>query len=305
MKISGFTMVRNATRFYFPVKESILSALPVVDEFIVALGDCETGDKTREEIESIGSDKIKIYDRVWSEEDFVKSRIFAKETNFALSKCTGDWCFYLQADEVIHEKDYDKIKNACTKYLDKKEVDGFLFDYYHFWGDYDHYLPFHGWYKNEIRIIRNNAGIYSRNDAQSFLKNDGEKLNVIPIGANIYHYGWVRPPQMMQSKKKEHDSIHHGKEKISKEYKLLPGEFDYGTLGRIPVFKGTHPKVMEKRISEFFWKDKLNYSKKGKVSRKKFKHEKAKYEILTFIEKYFNGGKEIFGYSNWNKLKNV
>ena len=102
MKISGFTMVRNATKYYFPVRESIESILPIVDEFIVALGKGDSGDTTREAIESIGSPKIRIIDRVWREEDFAESRIFAIETNFALSQCTGDWCFYLQADEVIH-----------------------------------------------------------------------------------------------------------------------------------------------------------------------------------------------------------
>ena len=35
MKISGFTMVRNAGKYYFPIKESIQSVLPIVDEFIV------------------------------------------------------------------------------------------------------------------------------------------------------------------------------------------------------------------------------------------------------------------------------
>lgn len=47
MKISGFTMVRNATKYYFPIKESILSILPIVDEFIIALGDNDPDDYTR------------------------------------------------------------------------------------------------------------------------------------------------------------------------------------------------------------------------------------------------------------------
>jgi hypothetical protein len=79
MKISGFTMVRNATRYYFPIKESILSVLPIVDEFIVALGQGDSDDKTREEIESIQSNKVKIIDRVWSEQDFVDGKIFADD----------------------------------------------------------------------------------------------------------------------------------------------------------------------------------------------------------------------------------
>jgi hypothetical protein len=303
MKISAFTMVRNATRYYFPIKESILSILPIVDEFVVALGEGDPGDKTREEIESIPSDKIRIIDRIWHEEDFVESRIFAKETNFALSQCQGDWCFYLQADEVVHENDLPTIQQACHDHLENKEVDGLLFKYFHFYGDYEHHLPFHGWYKNEIRIVRNNAGVYSFRDAQSFRKNDNQKLNVAPIDAHIYHYGWVRPPHLMQSKKKEHDSIHHGKEKISKAYESKPEDFDYGALGKVPLFKGEHPAVMDGFRQKLYWKDQLNYAKKAKPNREKMKHEKLKYKLLSFLENNFNGGRSIFGYSNWNILK--
>lgn len=295
-------MVRNAEKYYFPIRESILSILPIVDEFIVALGNNDENDNTRNIIESIQSDKIKIFDRTWSEDDFKESKIFAIETNFALSQCTGDWCFYLQADEVVHENDLDKIVADCQYYLDKKEVDGLLFSYYHFWGDYDHYLPFHGWYKNEIRIIRNNAGVFSYKDAQSFRKNNHEKLNVMETDAHIYHYGWVRPPGRMQAKKKEHDSIHHGIGNTEIAYKLLPGEFDYGPMGRLPIFNSNHPAVMLEFMQKLNWQQKLNQTKSAKLQRPLMKHERLKYRILTFLENKLNKGKEFFGYSNWNKL---
>ncbi|HEX8039536.1 MAG TPA: glycosyltransferase family 2 protein, partial [Chryseosolibacter sp.] len=60
MKISGFTIVRNAAKLYYPVKPSIESILPLVDEFIVVLGDCDADDTTEKEISSIGSDKIRL-----------------------------------------------------------------------------------------------------------------------------------------------------------------------------------------------------------------------------------------------------
>ena len=296
-------MVRNADKYYFPIKESIESILPIVDEFVVALGDNSEGDKTREIIESIGSDKVKIIDRVWSQQEFIDGNIFAKETNIALSECTGDWCFYLQADEVVHEKDLDNIKMYCQKYLDNEEVDGFLFHYNHFFGDYDHYLPVHSWYKNEIRIVRNRVGIYSYKDAQSFRRNDNQKLNVIEIEPYIYHYGWVRPPELMQSKRQEQASMHHGIDKSTDEYLLKPNEFDYGYLGSVAEFKDTHPAVMQGFISAIPWKHKLNYKHKGRLNRPKMKHEKFKYQLLSFLEKTFNGNRYFFGYSNWNKIK--
>lgn len=303
MKISGFTMVRNATKYYFSIKESILSILPIVDEFIVALGDCDPEDETRKEIESIKSHKIKILDRIWSEKDYKDGKIFAIETNFALSQCSGDWCFYLQADEVIHENDLQSINEMCQKYLDNQNVDGFLFRYHHFFGDYNHFLPFHGWYRREIRIVRNYKKIFSYKDAQSFRKNENEKLKVIPINARVYHYGWVRPPQLMQSKKKEQDSIHNGKSETENAYYNAPIGFEFGNLGKLPIFRDSHPKVMEKLISEIFWENTLNYSSKGKLIRKKMKHEKLKYRIITTIENLFNGGNDILGYKNWHIIK--
>ncbi len=296
-------MVRNATKYYFPIRESIMSVLPVVDEFVVALGQGDPDDRTREVIGSIGSEKIRIYDRVWNESDFIDGKVFAGETNFALSQCRGDWCIYLQADEVIHEKDHEKIATLCEKYHPETRVDGFLLRFKHFFGDYEHYLPYHGWYKNEIRIIRNHAGIYSYKDAQSFRKNDDEKLNVVRTDADVFHYGWVRPPHLMQSKKKEQDSMHHGKDKTREEYRCKPKEFSYGALGNIPVYPGTHPVIMEDFRKKINWKEKLNYSKKAKLDRPKMKHEKAKYRFITMIENIFNHGKDLFGYTNWNIIR--
>jgi hypothetical protein len=302
MKISGFTMVRNADKLYYPVRESILSVLPVVDEFIVALGEGDKEDRTRTYIDSIASDKIKVYNRIWKEEDFVKGKIMADETNFALNQCSGDWCFYLQADEVVHEKDLNNIIKACEDADNNHDIDGLLFKYYHFWGDYVHYLPFHGWYKNEIRIVRNKRRVYSIKDAQSFRKDENEILKVKEIDAHIYHYGWVRPPGHMQTKKNQIDSIYHGTEAIEKISNLLPDEFDYGALGNVPYFEGSHPEVMKEFMLKLNWTGKLNYSRTAKINRPKFKHEILKYRLLSFIENKFNSGKDIFGYRNWIKI---
>ena len=154
MTISGFTMVRNADKFYFPIKESIMSILPIVDEFVIALGAGDETDRTEALIRSINSEKIKIIPRVWDEKAMVDAKIYADETNFALENCSGDWCFYLQADECVHEEDHEKIKLACAQNLDLENVDALLFNYRHFWGDYDHYLPYHGWYRQEIRLFK-------------------------------------------------------------------------------------------------------------------------------------------------------
>ena len=38
MKVSGFTFIKNAEMLGYPFIESIQSVLPIVDEFIIAVG---------------------------------------------------------------------------------------------------------------------------------------------------------------------------------------------------------------------------------------------------------------------------
>jgi hypothetical protein len=300
MKISGFTMVRNAGKYYFPIKEAILSILPIVDEFIVALGNCDADDDTLLQIESIQSPKIKIFHTIWDEQQFKDGNIFKVQTDLALDQCSGDWCFYLQADEVVHEADLQTIKQACLKYFHHLEVEGLLLKYYHFWGDYLHHLPYHGWCKKEIRIIRNDANIRSYKDALSFRKK-GEKLQVKLVDAYIYHYGYVRPPFTMTPKKKEQDGMHWGKEKAEAFYQSADLPFDFGNLKKLPIFKGTHPAVMQERMESLNWQAFLSDNQMPKAPRAKFKHEKLKYRVLSQFENWLN--RELFSFNNFKMLK--
>ncbi len=297
MKISGFTMVRNAGKLYYPIRACIESLLPLVDEFIVALGEGDADDDTLQQILSIGSDKIKIYPRVWDEVLFKDGAIFREETTFALQQCTGDWCIYLQADEVIHEDDLPKIKTACEKYYNDKEVEGMLIWYHHFFGDYEHEVISHGWCAHEIRIVRNGLGAESYKDAISF-RIDNRKMKVAEIDVPIYHYGWVRPPELMTKKRNLQHDMHHGKEGGEAYY--TQDLFQYGPLGRLDRFRGTHPAVMKGWLAKFNWAHQLNYTTQHRhLNRDLYKHEKPKYRVLNFIEKNFNNRRQIFTFTNW------
>lgn len=317
MKISGFTFIKNATKLFFPVKESILSILPIVDEFIIALGDCDPDDRTREEINSIGSEKIKIIDTVWDESAYPKSTIFAQQTDIAKENCKGDWLFYLQSDEVVHEKYLPEIVKCCKQYFNDSEVEGLLFKYKHFWGDFNHYHMAHNWYPKEIRIIRNHKAIHSWRDAQSFRrffsfdysardylkKTEAKKLNVAEVDAFIFHYGWVRPPYLMSKKQKNNTLLLKGEGRLQEINKKYGKPFDYGPLNQLKEFKGKHPKVMENWIKQFDWEDQLQYSGKRSKGRPIHKHEKFKYKLITFIEQNFLNGRQIGGFKNYNIIR--
>lgn len=314
MKISGFSFVRNGYKLYYPVAESIRSILPIVDEFVVAIGKGDPDDETREIIADIGDPKIKIIDTLWEEKYFKKGIINAIQTDIAKNACSGDWLFYLQADEVVHEKYLPMIKQRCAELLDNQRVEGLLFRYKHFWGDYNHYHKSHGWYPYEIRIVRNAPHIHSWQSAQSFRyfeyydnpRQDGgtRKLRVAKVDAEIYHYGWVRPPHLMQNKSHALDSVHWGKRKAEEYYRKAPKEFDYGPLNLLAEFKDTHPAVMRERIKQMDWQHKLQLSGKPNPHRAPHKHERLKYRLITFLEQAIFK-RPIGGFRNYELLKDV
>ncbi|HEX2395853.1 MAG TPA: hypothetical protein VHI78_10925 [Bacteroidales bacterium] len=300
MTISGFTMGKNARKLYYPMKQAVQSILPIVDEFIVVLGDSDADDTTKAEIESICDPKIRIIETKWDIEKYPRGMEHAHQTDIAKSYCKGDWLFYLQSDEVIHEDDLPVIRKRCAELIDDNDVEGILFNYLHFWGDYSHIQNNHCWYRKEIRIIRNLPDIHSWVSAQSFRKipdfdgvhyrqkENTYKLKVANVNARVFHYGWVRPPAVMNRKIKAFNVNHRGVkvvEEISRK-DGFKGNFDYGNLSKLTGFKGTHPAVMSDWIREFNWKDDLRYTGvRRSMNNVKSKHDRIKYLVISWIEK--------------------
>jgi hypothetical protein len=134
MKISGFTVIKNGVLMGYPVLQSIRSILPAVDEMVIGVGKSEDG--TKELIESLNDPKIRIFDSFWDPTKTKGGLMLSEKTNEALDQCQYDWCFYVQADEVVHEDDLPKIRAAVEKYDSDPKVQGLLFDYIHFYGSY-------------------------------------------------------------------------------------------------------------------------------------------------------------------------
>jgi len=292
MFVSGFTIVRNAVKYDYPVVESINSLLPICDEVIVLIGQSE--DQTLALIESIQSDKIKIHHSVWDDSLREGGKVLAIETDKAkqLVSKKADWCIYLQADEVIPESSYGSIQESMQNFQNNSAVEGFLFKYLHFFGSYSYVASSRDFYRHEIRIIRNDPQIKSYKDAQGFRKN-GLKLKVISIDAFIYHYGWVRHPQTMSEKIKHFHQLWHSDEWIQTQ-KQLNESFDYNAIDAIDLFKDEHPKVMLERILTKNW-DFIPNLKSSHVSFRK--------KILYFIEQLT--GYRLGEYKNYQRIKHA
>ena len=290
MLLSAFTFVRNAVKYDYPIVEAIRSILPIVDEFVVSIGNSD--DATLELIQSINSPKIKIFHSVWDDRLREGGRVLAVETDKALAHISpeAEWAFYLQADEVVHEQYLPAIQDALLRYRSNFNVEGLLFKYLHLYGTYDYAGDSRKWYNREVRIIRNNPDIHSWKDAQGF-RIKGRKLRVKPIPAYIYHYGWVKHPRHQQHKLDNVGIYWSGDQGV--EFKKETEEmFDYlQHVDSLQKFTGTHPAVMSARIAAHNWKLEFDLGKK-RLS--------LKDRLLYWIEK--KTGKRLFDYRNYRVI---
>jgi len=254
MKISGFTICRNAIKYDFPIIEALQSALPIVDELIVNVGQSDDG--TLELIQSIQSPKIRIVESWWDDKMTKDGLLFSKETNVALSHCTGDWALYLQADEVLHEKDYERIHRTLQNDLPNPKILGYLFEYYHFYGDYWSVNPWA--YHRAVRIIRNDGSVESFGDAVGFsYKETGGYLQtrhpdrVRRLDARIYHYGWVKKGSVLLEKFRYQIARHHGDSPPEDQVERLAQDtFEFPEYEIMKKFRGNHPEVMVLRVGQ-------------------------------------------------------
>jgi hypothetical protein len=243
MKVSAFTFLRNGQKLGYPFAESIRSVLPIIDEFVIALGPCE--DETEKMLRSIGDPKIHIIPTQWNERirsDYsLKGFVYGQQKSIALFNCTGDWAFYLEGDEVIHENDLPKIRGAMERCLDDDRVEALAFDYLHFYGNANTYAWSPRWYRSEVRIVRNTIPVWGPKGLFFVVPDSstgGHYPRAAHTGATIYHYGWVRGEAQMNSKIASVGKFWGEKSAATMDYTQV----DSATL---KLFTGTHPKVVQ------------------------------------------------------------
>ena len=290
MKVAGFTIIRNAETYDYPVVEAIMSVLPICDAFYVGLGN--SNDATRKWITSIQSNKIIICDSVWDDSLRKGGQVLAVETNKVFQNIPQhfDWCFYLQSDECVHEQDLPIIKQHMQEHLNNPKIEGLLFKYLHFYGSYQYIGTGRMWYDYEIRIIRNNKNIHSYKDAQGFRWNTQKKLQVASIPARIFHYGWVKAPDIQQRKQSYFNRLWHDDTWI-RQHLNAEAVYSYPLNGPLKVFKGTHPEVYAQRIKKQNWvfeyrPESIQWSFKNK--------------LLHWIESSF--GIRLWNYQNYKRV---
>lgn len=280
MKVSGFTFLRNGTILGYPYVESLRSLLAVCDEVVVAVGNSD--DDTLEQVRAIGDPKLRIIETTWNEVMQDRGYTYAQQKMIAQFNCTGDWAFYLEGDEVIHEKDYVTIRASMEKYLHDKEVEALVFDYYHFYGSPSTYAYSPRWYRRAPRIIRNSIRSWAPDGLFWLIMQEnkrGRYPNAALVGCHLYHYGHVRSVEKMNEKQK----------RVERYWGKTPKEFKgYGDIDPVSIcaFDGSHPAIADswlKNDAEQIMTLNPNYV----VNRRDRKHR-----LMMWLEKLL-GGKDF------------
>ncbi|WP_348943836.1 hypothetical protein ABHF33_10040 [Chitinibacter sp. FCG-7] len=243
MKVSGFTFLRNGTMLGYPYIESLKSLLMVCDEVVVAVGQSE--DDTLAQVRAINDPRIRIIETVWNEGMAQRGYVYAQQKMIAQFNCTGDWAFYLEGDEAIHEDDAPKIRAVLEKHLNNPEVEAIAFDYHHFYGCPDLVAKSPAWYRQAPRIIRNTIRSWAP-DGLFWVVMDKNKKGRYPraalAGCPIYHYGHVRSAAKMQEKNRQ----------VAKYWSHAPKAHDYSQIDAaiLQRFEGTHPQIAQQWLRE-------------------------------------------------------
>jgi glycosyltransferase involved in cell wall biosynthesis len=246
MKISCFSFIRDGVKLGYPFEESIRSALPICDEFIIAVGASDDG--TWERLQAMNEPKLKLLPAQWNEQCRSHGFVYGQQKMVAQYNCTGDWAFYLEGDEVLHEQDLERLRSAMEHYLEDQDVEVLAFDYYHFYGDANHLRVSSQAYRKAARIIRNRLrsiapdGLYwAVIKDKSWHGGRNKRRSRYPKAAALnipmYHYGNARDVRFLK-KKAATGNQYWANSVFYDSY----GDIDPGQIG---LFSGTHPAVME------------------------------------------------------------
>jgi len=253
MRVCGFSIAYNAVRFGYPIEASLRSMLPLLDELVLNIG--EGDDQTWDLVQSMREPKIRPFRSAWDPNLRFGGELLAQQTNLALERCRGDWGLYLQADEVLHEKDYPEIRQAM-EYHRTRSTESLRFRYFHFYGSFQTIQDYPlRWYKRGIRAVKLGIGAASWGDAMDFcIRWRGQNCfpRYVDLDAYIYHYGWARPPQVMRAKWENSERLYHDDDSLARKLDEIPQDV-YSERGNLRYFRGTHPQVMQETIARQSW----------------------------------------------------
>jgi hypothetical protein len=283
VRISGFTIVRNAIKLDFPVEASIRSILPVCDEVVVNVGRSE--DETLDLVRSIADPRIRIIETEWDMSR--RNTVLGAETLRAMRACTHPWGIYIQADEVLHETGAVELAAAVRAYDADPRVEGLLVQYLHFYGGFDTIATHRRWYRREVRAVRLDPALDIRpyQGAQGFrVGPDHRRIRARLTGARMFHYGWARPAHALREKRELGKTMYPWRDADERKPLLawIPG---------IRPYRGRHPTVALE------WIDRRRLDPERVIAPRQFRWRFLRYYVSQVIERLT--GVRVFEFRNY------
>ena len=283
VRVSGFTIVRNAIKLDFPVEASIRSILPLCDEVVVNVGRSE--DDTLALVRSIEDPKIRVLETEW---DMTRrNTVLGLETHRAMQACVHPWGVYIQADEVLHESGVDELRATIQTVDDDARIEGPLVRYVHFYGGFDTVATHRRWYRREVRVVRlaRELDIRPYQGAQGFrVGPEHRKIRARLTAAQMFHYGWARPAQALREKRDLGRTMYPWRNADASLPLLawMPG---------LQRFRGRHPAVAQR------WIEARQVDPERVIGPRKFRWRFLRYYISTAIERLT--GARVFEFRNY------
>ena len=245
-KIAGYTHVLNAEAQGFPYVESIKSMLGFCDEVVVVDGGSTDG--TVEKIKEIGDARVKLFVHEW---DWNEPGMDGMQKAFGRAMCSvgpNDFLWQQDADEVVHEDDYSKIKTIIKTF--PRDADLLHLPVIELWGAGNSCrTDRHSWKwrlsRNSFRIthgINKDARVFDEKTGKIYAKkgmSDGCEYVDIMTGEFIPHRGFYSNELEYM---RVNDTEEYGR-RMNEVYTKLPSVWHYSWA------------AMERKIKNFneFW----------------------------------------------------
>lgn len=283
VRVSGFTIVRNAIKLDFPVEASIRSILPLCDEVVVNVGRSE--DETLELVRGIRDPKIRVLESEWDMSR--RNTVLGHETLRAMRACIHPWGVYIQADEVLHERGAAALLEAMRENDGDPRVEGLLVRYLHFYGGFDTIATHRRWYRREVRAVRLDPALDIRpyQGAQGFRVGPGHRrIRARLTDAEMFHYGWARPAQALREKRELGKTMYPWRDADARKPLLawIPG---------IRTFGGDHPAVARD------WIEARRVDPERVIAPRRFRWRFLRYYVSGAIERLT--GVRVFEFRNY------
>lgn len=228
--LTGISLIRNGNKLNYPFIQCFNSLTNLCDQVIINIDYSDGSDKTLETIAEKVTDlkKTTIVSSKWNMSNTGDGRELAKQINLLLPFVDSEWIIYLQADELIHEKDVQLIR----EYLKELPPEISQVELYrtYFWKDLDTRAENHEiWLGRIFRQGTHTVG----GDGMYLNRNNGE---VIRSPFWIYHYSRIGTEEQIDNRIKTLDRLFHDEETVQHF-----STFSFNQSVRTVPFTGTHP----------------------------------------------------------------